>query len=49
MKNRRVALVLDQDTEDQILALRAQKEFQRCTYSELIRRLIRKGLEESKK
>lgn len=30
---------------DRVLALRAQKRFQSCSYSELVRMLVEKGLE----
>lgn len=51
MKDKKTAFsfVVDREVEEQILALRSREEFRRCTISEIIRRLIAAGLEESKK
>lgn len=40
-----LTVCVDKEVEEKILALRAQKEYQRCTISELLRRLILLGLE----
>lgn len=49
VKNKRFSFVVDRETEERILALRARKEYSRYTLSELVRMLIAAGLEESKK
>lgn len=40
----RVSLAIPDELEARIFALRKNEEFARCTYSELIRRLLEHGL-----
>lgn len=42
---RRVTFSLPEDLDQRILATRKEDEFERCTYSEVVRRLVLKGLE----
>lgn len=48
-KDTRLGFALSAELEDRIFALRAQKEFRRCSISEIIRRLIEVGLDEANK
>lgn len=42
---RRLAFVIDEDLERQILEMRKSDRFVRCSVSEIVRELVRRGLE----
>ena len=42
---KRMAFVIDEDLERQILEMRKSDRFVRCSVSEIIRELVRRGLE----
>lgn len=41
---KRVTVAFDDDIDEQIFELRKQDEYTRCSYSEIVRRLVRMGL-----
>lgn len=41
----RVTVAFPDDVDSAILALRSKKEFQRCSYSEIVRRLVNLALD----
>lgn len=42
---RRITISVPQDMDDRVLALRKRKDYVRCSYSELLRRMIEIGLQ----
>lgn len=42
---KRITIALSDDLDSEILKMRKQDEFVRCSYSEIVRRLVAAGLE----
>lgn len=45
---KRITIAFPEEVDNAILALRANKEFARCSYSEIVRRLINTALDHEK-
>jgi len=44
---RRVTISIPDEIDQRVLAMRKEDEYARCTYSEIVRRLVLKGLEKA--